>query len=271
MKKILNSFIILLAICSCSKEESATPDLKLKSCAIEYLYFRDEIKYSNSFSMEFPPNDAFKTVVSYRYGDNRIIQATGGFMNVPSAGNFSNLLFSTEVYDSIVYVDSSIFVFTKPENNYSFFYDNPKNPTVYSKDSKGKLVRIVRRSGAELNYTYLINHIIEKDSLGNVLRNFYFENNNLVKIICESGDTSHPYYSKKEFLFQEYDTKPNPLKNMFHLSGAFFRAFSENNYQKLTINEYRKLENGEIGITSTSWYTSPIEYNAKGYPKFGDY
>jgi hypothetical protein len=271
MRKTIIPFIFILTIFSCKKENITAPVHNLKNCAVEYLNFKDDNKYFNNSSMVFSPNDVLKTIVSFKYKDNRVIQATGGFINAPSGTNFSNLAFSTDVYDSIVYADNSIFVYTKPDVIYSFFSDNPKNPTVYTKDAKGKLIKIVKRDGTEINYTYQDNQIVEKNSNGKTLRNFYFENNNLIRITSEFGDTSNQYYSKKEFLFQEYDTKSNPLKDMYHLTGAFYRSFSENNYSKFTVNEYRHLENGKIGIISTGWFSMPIEYNTDGYPKFGDY
>lgn len=271
MRKTIIPFIIILTVFSCKKDESTTPVPKLKNCAIEYLDFRDDNKCYGYSSMNFPPNGVLKTIVSFKYKDNRVIQATGGFKPIGLGSGFSSLLFSTDVYDSIVYLDNSIFVYTKPGFVNYFFNAYPDNPTVYTKDSNGKLIKIVRRDGAEINYIYQNNQITEKFSTGNILRNFYIENNNLTRITRESGDTSYPYYSKMEILFQDFDTKPNPLKNMYHLSGAFYRSFSENNYSKYTVNYYSRLENGKIGLISTGSYSMLFEYNTDGYPKYGDY
>jgi hypothetical protein len=269
MRKTFILFIIILTISGCKKDESTTPVPKLKNCAAEYLKFSDDNKCFGYFSFVFPPNDVLKTIVSFKYKNDKVIQVTGGFR--PVSPGVSYILFSNDVYDSIVYQDKSIFVYTKPSSINIFFNGYPDSPTVYTKDSNGKLIKMVRRDGVEINYIYQNNQITEKFSTGKIIRNFYIENNNLTRITSESGDTSYPYYSKTEILFQDFDTKPNPLKNMYHLSGAFYRSFSENNYSKYTINYYSRQENGEIGLMGTGSYSMPFEYTADGYPKFGEY
>ncbi|HBZ65600.1 MAG TPA: hypothetical protein DEO70_02095 [Bacteroidales bacterium] len=271
MRKTIISIVIIISIFCCKKEDKTEPVHYLKNCATEYLNFFDDNKYFNNSSLTFPAKVVSKTIVSLQYSGNRVVRATGGFMNAPAGNNFMNLMFFNDVYDSIVYVDNSIYVYTRPDVFYSSVGDDPEKPTVYIKDAYGRLIKTVRRDGTEFNYKYHVNQIVEESSNGEILRNFYFKDNNLVRITRESGDTSSLYYSKKEMLFQEYDTKPNPLKNMYHLTGAFYRSFSENNYSQFTVNEYRHLDNGKIGIVNTSWYSIPIVYNAFGYPKFGEY
>jgi hypothetical protein len=222
--------------------------------------------------MKFPAFDGKELIVEYKYEDNRVVQSIGGFMNVASGVSMSNLCFSTDVYDSIVYTNNSICVYTIPDVTYSFsVLDNPKKPTVYTLDSEGRLIQMVRRDNFVINYSYEGNKMIETNSAGRVMRNFYFENKNLIKITSGSVDTTDLYYQMKEILFQKFDTNPNPLKGMFYLSGSFYRAFSENNYTEYTVNEYERKNDGTIGISRCYWFSMPIIYNSDGYPMFGDY
>ena len=267
MKNVLLLLTILLVISGCKKKEDPTPVRKLKNCAVEYLNFMDDNKYYSNPSMHI----SFPTV-SFKYLDDKLIQTKGGFIAIPDGSNFTNIVFVADAYDSIVYTGYAASVYSKPKAIYSFMYDVfPENPTIYSTNSDGRLSSMTRRDGYKYTYTYLGNQVIEKNSAGKTLRNFYFENNNLVSVTSEYGDTSLPFYSKKEILFQDFDTHPNPLKNMYHFSGAFYRAFSENNYSKYTVNIYGHLDTGKIGITSTSWFSMPIIYETDGYPKFGEY
>jgi hypothetical protein len=97
------------------------------------------------------------------------------------------------------------------------------------------------------------------------------EDNNLVKVVKENIDLQGKLFRIEEMLFQEYDTNPNPFKNKYHISGAFYRAFSENNYKKTTKLVYTILIDGTFGLLSTTWFSMPIIYDDKGYPLFGTY
>lgn len=274
MKNIVIILILISLFWSCKQDEVITPVYRLKNCAIEYLNFFDDNKYLNNTALNFPANEALKTVVTFEYNNNKVIQSIGGFINAPSGMNLTNLIFSTDVYDSIVYRGNEILVYTKPNVFYSPSLspkENRQNPTIYTLDQDGRLIRLLRRDSLMISYFYSDNLIVEKNSNNKILRNFYFENENLITVTKEYGDTTDSYYYKKEINFQDFDTNPNPLKGQYHLTGAFYRAFSTNNYSAYTIIEYMRMEDGKIGKVSTYLYSMPIIYTTEGYPKFGDY
>ena len=126
-------------------------------------------------------------------------------------------------------------------------------------------------NGYELFYAYADNQIIETDAAGRIRRKFYFENDNLAKIVSQFNNSQGNVVLKEEIIFQDYDQKLNPFKNMYHVTGAFYRAFSKNNYTSYTINQFGLLIDGSFGILNTysSWLS--ILYNAEGYPLFGVY
>ncbi|MGE0018343.1 MAG: hypothetical protein AB7S72_01645 [Draconibacterium sp.] len=274
MKNIVIIVILISLFWSCKQDEVITPVPRLKNCAIEYLCFIDDNKYLYNSSLTFPPNDPLKTIVTFDYENNQIIKTTGGFFNVPSGTNLSNLSFSSDVYDSIVYRGNEILVFTKPRVIYSPSFsqkEKPNNPTIYALDNDGRLIRVVRRDSISINYLYADNLIVEKNSDNGLTRQFHFENENLISVTKEFGDTTDLNYYKKEINFQDFDTNPNPFKGQYHLTGAFYRAFSTNNYSSYTIIEYMRMADGKIGKVSTYRYSIPVTYTADGYPKFGDY
>ena len=274
MKNIVIIIILISMFWSCKQDEVISPVYRLKNCAIEYLNFSDDNKYLNNTSLNFPANEVLKTVVTFKYENNNVIQSIGGFINVPGGTNLTNLLFSTNVYDSIVYSGYEVMVYTKPNVFYSPSLsptENRLSPTIYTLDQNGRLIRFLRRDSQMISYFYLDNLIVEKNSENKILRNFYFENENLVTITKEYGDTTDAYYYKKEINFQDFDNNPNPLKGQYHLTGAFYRAFSTNNFAAYTISEYMRMDDGKIGKIGSYWYTMPIIYTTDGYPKFGDY
>ena len=275
MKKSAVILFIIFAVISCTKDKTPSVTPKLKNCRIEYLFFKDEITILSYQSINFAPYDSTVIACSYSYADDKLTRTTGGFVAVPSGSNFSNFLFSTDAYDSIHFDNNTIYTYAKI-NFGKYIYTDISSPTTFTLDSQNKLIKISKKDafdpyGLVLNYSYSENLVTETDNNGLTRRKFYLENNNLVKVVTEVYDLQGALYSKKEILFEGFDNKPNPFKNMYYVTGAFFRAFSENNYQKVTVTEYSFLLDGTFGINSTWWFTMPFDYNADGYPKFGDY
>jgi len=275
MKKSAVLLFVIFTAISCTKDEIPSVTPRLKNCGIEYLLFQDEITISGNQSINFLPNDSSVVACSYTYAGGQLTKSTGGFVPVPLGSNFSNLLFTPDAYDSIHFENNAIHTYAKI-NLGGTIHTDISSPTIFSLDSQNKLIKISKKdtfhpNGFDLNYTYSENQVTETDNNGLTRRKFYFENNNLIKVVTEVYDLQGELFSKKEILFQEFDNKPNPFKHMYFVKGAFFRAFSENNYHKFTVNEYSHLFDGTFGIISTYWFTMPFDYNADGYPMFGDY
>lgn len=275
MRKAALLLFTFLAVYSCEKEEISSVTPKLKNCRVEYLFFPDDIMMLSDQSFSFPPDDAQTTRCSYLYADDKMIESTGGFLSVPSGTNFSNQIFSKDAYDSISTIGRTIYIYTKYKINGSVIEDK-FNPIIFNLDSHEKLIKITKKDafhpgGFDLNYTYSENQINETYSDGKVRRKFFFEKNNLIKVVSEMYDLQGAIFSKKEILFQEYDDKPNPFRNEYFVKGAFFRAFSDNNYKSHATNEYRRSSDGTLVLTGNYRFSMPFLYNTDGYPVFGDY
>lgn len=277
MKKSAVLLFIILAFIGCTKDEIPTITPKLKTCGIQYLLLFEDIQWLNSGNhIIIDPNDTTGALFSYTYTEEKITRSTGGFAGIPSGSNFSNLLFSKDTYDSIIFEGSSIYTFTKWKYS-NTIHESQFNPAIYTLDSHKRLSTIFKRDnyrpeGYALTYTYSDNLITETNPKGQISRKFYFENKNLVKVITEYYDIQGVLAMEKEIVFMGFDDKPNPFKNLYYVNGAFYRAFSENNYKNYTIREYFVLADGTT--TPLGTYTSyawPITYNTDGYPMFGDY
>ncbi|MBN2772777.1 MAG: hypothetical protein JXR31_00920 [Prolixibacteraceae bacterium] len=264
MKKIVIFLFFLLIIFGCEEDEYI-PTPKLLNCRVEYLNFNDDRRFiDNEYSFAFNSD-----TMSFKYSNGNIIKTFGGFQLVPNGTNMFARIYIGDVYDSLIYYGNKIAVFTRPENPY-FLSDRPKYGYLYELDENGKLIKFTRRDGVEFNYIYQDSVILEKKSNDVTFRKFYMENDNLVKVVSENYYNDELIY-RKEILFQKFDKNPNPLKNKYYILGVFFRAFSENNYEEFTINEYGKLNDGTFGIFNTFWFSMPIYYNDNNYPMFGDY
>lgn len=122
-----------------------------------------------------------------------------------------------------------------------------------------------------LKYNYSPNQITESDESGRILRRFYFDNNNLVKVVAEIYDIQGELNSKTEILFKDFDDRINPFMNKYYIKGAFFRAFSMNNYKTLIRSKFKKLTGDEFELINSYSTTVAIDYDHLGYPIFGDY
>lgn len=273
MKKIAILSLIILAACSCKKDVIVTATPKLLSCNIGYLVFNEDLQKLNGNSINYTPSDTSGTFCTYSYKDGTLIWSTGGMVPIPSGMNLNNKLFMTDAYDSIEVVDNSVYVFSKWKFE-NAIHPRPYAPATYLLDSQKRLLRITEHlNGGTDNiyeYTYSNNLITETSNIS-ASRKFYFENNNLVKVLTEFPNLQGVVGKKIEILFHNFDNKPNPFKNMYYAEGAFYRAFSANNYEAYTMSESMRNPDGTFSTIYTFSVTMPILYNADGYPRFGKY
>ena len=112
MRKISIILFILLPTFGCNKEDSSSTYRKLRNCIIEYLFFHDDIQFSDFQSLSFPPGDSI-LVCSNNYDFDHLAKITGGFFPVPQGTNLSGHLFSDYAYDSLAVKDNTFSLFSK--------------------------------------------------------------------------------------------------------------------------------------------------------------
>lgn len=91
-----------------------------------------------------------------------------------------------------------------------------------------------------------------------------------MKVTSEDKNNSGVLIGATETIFSGFDKYLNPFENMFYVRGAFYRAFSENNFNTITHKVFSVNEQGRILLPEKSFSIS-FGYNAQGWPKFGDY
>lgn len=278
IKQFLILLVILVIISGCKKDKStlATPSShRLKSCFVEYLIFRDDIRFSSFESLSFEAVDT-DLYCSYVYDAENVRKVQGGFVPVPQGTNLISYIFTGNGYDSIAIQNNGYYVYAKVKYSDSLIFEYTSNPVIYFLDSQNKIIKINKKStfypnGYDLNYTYSDTTITETGLNGMITRIFYIKNGDLVKVISDRYYPPGVLSNRKEILFEDFDNNPNPFKGKYYVSGAFFRAFSEHNFQSYTINMYGLMPDSTFAIYQSNKYTTPLSYTTDGYPKFGIY
>lgn len=273
MKKVLTVCLLILISMGCSKKESEVPGNEPESCQVKYLFFRDDISFTDFGTMS---GISGPYICSYNYHQGSVNRITGGYFPVPAGTNLLNYIFSySTVYDSITAGNNTFQLFEKYIIDDGNTFEKSTNPLIFYLDAQNRLVKVFRKDGLnpdgyDLNYTYANDQITETFKTSYTRRTFFMDKNNLVKVTAEHYDPQGNLYSTKEILFLDYDDHPNPFKNRYYITGAFFRAFSQNNYRAYTINQYGKTSDSTFGLITTSHVDLPLTYHSNGYPNFGE-
>lgn len=266
---------ILFVVTGCNKENIETKEPRLTSSYAKYLLLTDDLGDFSNSGFSILPKDT-PAVLSFIYQNDQIIRVNGGLFPAPSGSDFSNSQFSLQAYDSITYLGNQVSVYPRFYLGDSIV-DKVLSPMVYVLGSDQRLDKIILYNNfnheAFMGYTfsYTENKITETNSLGFKRRQFFFENGNLTRVLKQLVDSDGNVVSEDEILFEDYDDHPNPFRNLYYINGAFYRAFSKNNYKKYIVNHYGFLNDGTYGLMSTRWDSYQFTYNADGYPMFGDY
>lgn len=234
-------FTILLFSCTDNIDKAVVPK---KITSVKYIALvYDDITLSNIYH----PSSG---KISFEYDNlNRINKVVGGLVTVGSLTNFNELTLGDEAQDNISYENNVI----KVECSYNTGY------RPYNKEFVVQNDKIISRSVVDINpysspsiaytYEYLNDKIIEKRD-GNSFRTFTITNGNLTKVeqinyglMIQNVWVDNQIRGKKEYLFSDFDNTENLLKGKFYINGAFFNAFSNNNYRKMVINYYTYTNN----------------------------
>lgn len=276
-RELLWILFVLSMTAGCRKEESAVPaSPELKSCFVEYLYYPDEITMGTVQQIGFPAGPALSLKFTYIRENGHPVRTLGGFGSVPLGTGGIRWLFSNDAYDSLVDRGDSVSLYAKCVYEGGVTWESTLNPVVFVTGTDGRLLRIRRKdsfSGGSYNLVYHFsgNTITEWEEAKYLNRTYYLENGNLVRVVRERWMPDSVAGFRREYLFSDFDDKPNPFKGRYYIRGAFFRAFSDHNYQRISINDFSWMADSGWVQNARSEYTMPLTYTSSGYPAFGDY
>jgi hypothetical protein len=236
-------FLSILIISSCSSDddfrENSRKLISYQAAQLYYEYLEDNLfGIPNSYNLNFD-----EILLDYD-NQNRIISVKGGPLAFPSGPNGQDWIMFSDVVYNISYFGDTV----TTSSAVTSFYGETTNEY---KISRSKIVSrsVIFPVGLIydiVHFTYEYGNNIVFEYRNNQLhRTFYFENDNLVKVeelqyinFGNPIDAPDTLIGKFEIIFSEYDDLPNLLEGKFFLDGAFFKAFSKNNYHKIGHVQY---------------------------------
>lgn len=265
MIKIIYVGIILVLI-SCSTDDSVETNKKLfkiLSAKTNTLIY-DEINEPVLFN----PN--FLNKINFEYNtQNQIYSIIGGPVLILVGTNVDGYTFVNDVINEIRYSGDTIIT----ENS----INNINNPDIYKyviKNDKLVFKQVIANSSFyytfNYNYEYVDNRIIEY--LNGKEKSIYFlTQNNLTKVEKFNYNlTGDVIIGKQEMFFSNYDESINLLKNHFFINGAFYKSFSDNNYNSYEIKEY-SFENNQYILINTALSSFNYTVDSNNIPNLFDY
>ncbi|WP_372792838.1 hypothetical protein [Lutibacter sp.] len=241
--------IILQFMFSCSDNNEDALKCKLTSCEVSALFY-PEINQPISYN----PNFSNKIYFEYNNQD-QIIKVLGGLVRISDGANFYNYAFVNNVEATVSYVNNTI---TNGNSTYLIL----ENGKLISRKTINPMYGIE----VEYNYEYHENKILELSD-NRLIRTFYLINDNLTRIEeIFHNNNGEVIVGKRDIIFSNYDTSKNLLKGLFFIHGAFYKAFSNNNYKTVELNSY-DYENNNYILRETNYSLNfNFDVNSEGIP-----
>ncbi len=239
------------------------------------------VRYSST-----PDISTFEDEGNYllKYKNFKVVKRIGGEMS-PASGSGMGGYFSSKVYDTIIYSNNRIEIFTKimPSGGTTQIVPNKK---VFFLDSNQKIIKKINynsdytsRDNDTINFEYSNNKIsrtfkkkyFENDVHSESFYN-YNSNGNLENITTkeytfnydENGVLIGREYTHKIIeTFENYDSSNNPFKKYGIFDNIYYRSLSRNNYKKYTLKKYY-IALGENFLIDELIYNYNINYDTSG-------
>ena len=228
--------VLFFFFLSCSSDDGKT--CRVTSVELKTIYYEQmEVLLVDPF---------FSGKIKFEYnGDGQIVKMIGGPVSVyyPTGSGFEEGLFIDDALVNEVFYQGDVIT---AQDNYR--HNMPGRIIDYKIESGKLIARKVKNYDNDIEetidyqYEYGSNQIIEKKE-NNIFRTFYLEDDNLVKV-----EQVHRNYLtgeimwKTEIIFSDYDSYENLLRGKYFVNGAFFKAFSKNNFRRLQKKHYDYIE-----------------------------
>ncbi|WP_053993034.1 hypothetical protein [Mangrovimonas sp. TPBH4] len=240
---------LLLLGCSNTDEDNCN----VVSCRTSSLIYQN---INRPFTSIYGSHNDYSGKIFFDYNGDKIVTIHGGLQTILLGVNQSGYALSDYVTTNITYEGSTVIVDTNSDYPDEFVIQNQK---LVSRRTKGQHYPF---SMITYTYEYLNDLIIER--LDNQITcKYYFTNGNLQKVEYYKNLDANTFYKQRELILSNFDNSDNLLKGLFFVEGAFYKAFCQNNYQKVEINEYFH-ENEELILYSTYSTTNHFNTNENG-------
>lgn len=265
-------FLSLLVSCSTGDDINSEDNCKLVSYEAAQLYFDYFPREDLGFRVDnFDPN--FEGIQIEYDANNIITRIIGGPTPFPMGSNLTGWMISDQTQYDIDYSENVTSITSVLE---SFYGDTTNDYTIINSKVVERSIIIPQgllNEKVDFTYQYQGNTVLEYKE-DDLYRIFHLENNNLIKIeefvyhdINNPLQESDILYAKYETIFSEFDDLPNLLQGKFFIDGAFFKAFSSNNYHKVELKYYlfnTETEEFELDNSNTNWRSYNFGVNEDG-------
>ena len=252
MKKLLliPVLVSIMNLFSCQSDDNSSTDSNCKVIA----RYTDGFIYDEYFGdIVYPVNSSGK--IQFKYEGDNINQVNGGITSSSDPLSFNSIYSFNDSYKEDV-TFSNNYVYTKNQTLYLNIFEII-DKKIISKNIGNRSIK------SYCVYQYDNDKIYEKDMETNkLIRTFYMKNGNLERVERIGEFAGRTY--KIEYIFSDYDSKDNLLKGKFYVDGAFYIAFSKNNYRTYSIKR-TEITDGNIISTSSEDYTIGKEKFANLY------
>jgi hypothetical protein len=259
----------LLFSCKDSKEE---PQIryKLKTVKSFLLHYNelDQDSYIYTPYTNVVWDKDFKGKITLQYNDyNQIVNTDYGASLYSVGTNQNYIAFSKVNIDKIQYEGDVI-------NTEICFPFSSYLDTIKYIIKNGKLLErkvLVYDFNQKLDYIYQY----EKDKIIESLNGLqtsvlYLTNSNVTKVERFQYNNAKEIISRTEFIYSDYDQSINLLKGYYYIHGAFYSAFSKNNYKNRVVNIY-SYSNNQYAQISTSSLSINYNVDSNNIPDLFEY
>lgn len=268
--------VFLFVACKDDKiinEEAVTSEnIKLFSVKTDALVYDEMLKTVDLSYLPFyhiSNNKNFSNRIFFEYNNKQqIVYTTGGTILMKLTPDFTTLSYTDYIKDTIQYIGDTVITI-----NSSFNFANPNITKSVIKNNQLVSRKVILNFPvhAENNYTYSYSGDKVTETMNGVrTANYYLTEGNLTKvekfIYNKAGDIS----MKTEMIFSGYDKSINLLKGKFFITGAFYCAFSENNHNKMVVQNYSMVDN-ELAVYSRYPDTITYHLNSANVPDLFTY
>jgi len=222
-------------VVSCESDSDST--CRVTAVSVKNLVY-DEVYFTNYSSSSFGK-------IRFVYERGQISKIIGGLIKLPYDFGSSEYAFADALENNITYLGDTIAV-----ENKTSFTDNIPSVNKFIVDAgrivyQKQMISHPFETIEEYRYEYLENLILEKK--GDVIsRSFHLANGNLVRVDKISYNTDGTIRRIKQLLFSDFDSATNLMKGKFFIHGAFYQAFSANNFHKIEITDRLYSQNGDL-------------------------
>ena len=283
MYKIFNLIVLVsFTIIGCADNENSSTSDNPSNSNANIILSSYNIKYSSTPQVTVDLNNNGNYLLEYK--NSKVVKRIGGVL-AGASGSGMGGYFSNNVYDTIIYSNNKIEIFTKiiPFGGMNQIVPNKKE---FFLDSNQKILKKINYNSEyyisdndTINFEYSNNKISRtfkfnpyENSVSSESFYNYNSNGNLESILTKEYAFNYDVdglFIGKEYIykiietFEDYDSANNPFTKSGIFDNIYYRSLSNNNYRKYTFKKYSN-PLGQNSLVGEQFSNYNINYDSSG-------